>query len=249
MSESFEQLRRLVDFNVGVIAVGFAKTDDAERETTRANSDDPDSTQARIAQSMTDKSSCLSRFLELLIPPSLKKAAISEYLSTLLYEHSEVALFLNAAGMTEFGKDKMLAIGCDLANGVYLRPRGYHHLYSWAYVICDSEATLAVLQFAVQQRGRPFASGQMTRIATTPGPDDRRSYFCAKLTMACLEHLPLPDFHMNPVNKLTNDLIYELVSRKQNSTTKPTRIVPAQFGQLFQGLTEPTPVRMPDKRI
>jgi hypothetical protein len=190
-----------------------------------------------------------SRRLQSLIPAELRKAAVGGYMSTLRYEHSEVAFFLNATGAKQFGSEKMLAVGCDIPNGVYVRERAYHAGYSWVYVFCDAAASLAILQFAVQQRGKPFASGAMARIAISPGRDDRQSYYCSKLTLACLEHLPLPDFHLNPSNKLNNDDIYAIVARSTNSTTSPQRDVPAQLRKVFPNLPDESAVKVVNRRI
>jgi hypothetical protein len=248
MNLPLEELRSLVDFDAGVVAVGFSVVDEEELQRTRERADDAEGVHQRLVESMS-RGASPSRRLENLIPTELRKAAVSEYLSTLRYEHSEVALFLNAAGARQLGSEKMLAIGCDVENGVYVKERAYHPGYSWVYVRCDAAGTLAILQFAVQQRSKPFASGAMARIATNPGRDDRRSYYCSKLTLACLEHLPLPDFHLNPTNKLNNDDIYAIVVRNTNSTTEPQRMVPAQLRQVFPNMPEESAQKVVNRRI
>lgn len=223
----------LIQFDVGVVAIGFTAFDEAELN----QIDDSSGTNMHIVRHWSNKSHA-GGFIERLIPHRWRLAAVSEYMATLRYEHSEVALFLSHAGQSRFGSEKMLGIGCGIEDGVFTRERSYHPGYAWIYVKANAESIEAILKFAVQQRGRPFDSGGMSRIATAPGQDHRSSYFCAKLTLACLEHLPLPDFHLNPCNKLTNDDIYEIVSRPQNSTTTPQRIVPAQMKQIFPAMAD-----------
>lgn len=246
-SLTLDQIAQRVNFERGYIAIGFSSVD-ASRRAPAANPSMPAkgltqeendriiaSEIAKRRDDETTASASLWQRLFALLPSSILATAVSEYSSTLAFAHCEIALFFNYAGRAEFGGEKMLAIGVSSARGVFVWPRAYKELYRWVYVPCEKDSMYALLLFAWSERHKKFSPRSMTRTVTNPGPEDRSCWSCAHFTMACLENLPLPDFHLNPPNKVTTDDIYDLATRPDNSLSEVAELVPAQISQLYGG--------------
>jgi len=251
----FESVMNCVNLDLGYIAVGFIRQSAEERSRFRRGESESVHIQQATAAAVvagdevdaaergsrsrrhardggdTPAGPLWSRFLALL-PSNLLQAVVCEYWATLSYAHCEVAFFLNEYGKQRYG-DQMV-IGAGMNNeGVFLSWRRYNSKYSWQHVRCDRLSMLAMLHYAWTQRGKPFSARHMTQMAIYPGPDQRERYFCAHFVMSLLEFLPLPAFHLNPCNKLTNDDVYHLVTRPENRPERVSEVSQVHYDSIF----------------
>ena len=60
--------------------------------------------------------------------------------------------------------------------------------YQYVQVGCSKKAEMAMLHFARQQVGKPFSSSGMARSLLWPRTSDHKSWYCAELIAACLQH-------------------------------------------------------------
>lgn len=259
------KLRPFVNLDVGYIGIGFTRQNDRDRQQiAAAASSERENLNSILAEAISDadiesagdraglvagekstERGSLWALLMSFIPRELLTGFIRTYQSELYYTHCEIAMFLNGAGKARYGADCVLGIGLNIDRGVFISPRKYNDKYAWLYVRCDKQSALGMLSFALGERSKNFCARSMSQVATYPGPDRRNRYFCSQFVMACLEFLKLPAFHLNPVNKLTIDDVYELASQSENKPQHVSEAVATHLDAVF-GIESRTP---PPRRI
>lgn len=162
-------------------------------------------------------------------PCGLLSWIVGAYFSTLQFSHCEIALSLKPG--LKVAERSAAAIGIndtERSSEVYFKLRTFHAGYQWRYVRCTADELRAIVRFGRLQVGRPFCKSKMASVAFCPGSDVRDAYYCAHLTMACLELIANPVFHLNSPNKMTVDDIATILGQLAKEDTNPTRLVPVQ---------------------
>lgn len=231
---NFDELKQCVNFDKGYIGIAFKDQSEERREQIFNGTTGDERNNAEIADALLDKKNSKSGgWLASLLPYQLILLAIQGYTATLKYRHCELVLYLSPTGKARWGEDKILGVGLNSVQGVFILPRRYNTEYEWQHVTCNRASMLAMLHFAWTQRHKKFSLAGMTQLTIWPGPDDRTGYYCAHFTMACLEFLPFYDFHINPCNKMTIDDVYDLVIRKEHTPATIDEVTRVQFKRQF----------------
>jgi len=234
---NFDQLISCVNLEKGYFAVGFMFQTDERREQIRFGRTETEEANQAFADAIVEPKSQQTKSLWQRalgwLPRELLLAAIQEYTASLKYRHCEVAMYLNESGKQTFGESKVLGIGLTSNEGVFIMARRYNEEYQWQHVPCDAATMYAIAHFAWTERRKPFCATKMTNLTLYPGPDHRDQYYCAQFIMACLEFLPIADFHLNPCNKLTIDDVYDLVTRKRNSASRVDEVPATEMHRIL----------------
>lgn len=116
--------------------------------------------------------------------PVLNLLAAAAQLSS--FTHVEIALGESATSRGEMCN--VLRIFNDDV-GVELTSRtGTNPQYSYVQIGCTSEAVDRMIAWAKMQVGKPFSSIGMARSVIWPRKTDEKTWFCAELVAACLQH-------------------------------------------------------------
>lgn len=242
---SFEQMLEHVWTNVGYFSIGFRSQNEEQREAIRrartkneqANSVMADSLKT-IEEGAPHQRNGVVRWLFSWLPEELLLSAIRYFTSNYKYTHCEMAFLLRRDSKLRTTDVNVLAVAVSSDCGVYVMPRRFNIEYEWHHVRCDEPHMIAMLFFAFEEQGKRFSRFMMSKSPITPGPDDRREYFCSHFTMACLERLPAPQFHFNRANAQSIDDIYEMATAENVRATHVVEVPNAQMTKLYGKATD-----------
>jgi hypothetical protein len=155
-------------------------------------------------------------------------AAVAQWSS---FTHVEVAIGESAGANGEMRQ--VLRVFND-STGVELTERtGRNPSYQYLQLGCSKNAEAAMLAFARRQVGKPFSGTGMARSLIYPRVPDGRSWFCAELVAAALQHGGLMSAQSNP-GAATPESLYRLYKARAATTANPFTLR-NQFGHSAMG--------------
>lgn len=104
--------------------------------------------------------------------------------------------------------------------GDRVRPRASVHRYTYLQIGCSKAQELAMLRYARACVGKPFSGSAMARSIIFPRKTDGKSFFCAELVAAVLQHGGLIDRHSNP-GAATPENLHQLYKTRATATANP----------------------------
>jgi len=245
----YEAVLENVDFALGYFSIGFKRQSTEYRAAIREGRTQNEHVNHKMANSLRDEEAGggvpparngLVRRLFALLPSEFLIVAIQHLTSTFTYTHCEMAFLLRNDSRLKTDTVNVLAVGIKADCGVFINPRKSYDDYEWHHVACDETRMKAMLFFACEEQGKRFSPQLMSKSVVNPGADERSVYFCSHFTMACLEFLPAPAFHLNRANTLSIDHIHHMVTADDVRAHNVTSIPQAQFNAYFGSAAENT---------
>lgn len=208
---SFNELAPLVEFDTGHVSIAFLQqSKNARRNIANGTAHHARSEEVYVDAFQSSARNSWTARLFAMLPRHLLGAAAKGYTDSLAFYHCELAMYLNAAGRAAFPDCDLLCISVTV-DGVRIRPRKTKVAYTWIHVACASTNMIAMLHWCCERNNRRYSMSRLTNVGVFPGRAQETEWFCTQMIMGALTFTPHPQFHLNPVNKLTVDDLHDLL--------------------------------------